>query len=204
MSYKSNSTVHKQPVIFRFPHKHVAKKKGLVHTAPTHLGVRVGALGEPGVLERLLAADDAVSEAVVEPAVVFAVDVSLRREPPDLGREPGGEAAGVEAVDGADPALALQEPVVEGANVGPEHGHQTHPRDHHPFPRVLLPPRRRLSGGRRRRRRADGRPPARTRAGGGGRGQAEPEGVRGRLHGGEGAAAGEWGVRRGAAVMAVK
>jgi len=43
--------------------------------------VRVGALGEPGVLERLLAADDAVSEAVVEPAVVFAVDVSLRENP---------------------------------------------------------------------------------------------------------------------------
>jgi len=62
--------------------------------------VRVGALGEPGVLERLLAADDAVPEAVVEPAVVLAVDVSLRREPPDLCGEPGGEAAGVEAVDG--------------------------------------------------------------------------------------------------------
>jgi hypothetical protein len=203
MSCKSNSTVHKQPIVFRFPHsKRVAKKMGSVSPTHTHLGVRVGALGEPGVLERLLAADDAVPEAVVEPAVVLAVDVSLRGEPPDLGREPGGEAAGVEAVDGADPALALQEPVVEGAHVVPEHGHQPHPRDHHPFPRVRLPPRRRLSGGRRR---ADGRPRASAAAcGGGGRGQAEPEGVCGRLHGGDGAAAGEWGVRRGAAVMAVK
>ena len=108
---------------------------------------------KPGALERLLATDEAVPEAVIEPAVVLAVDVSLRREPPDLASEPCWELRGVEPVDRPNPTLPFQQLLVVDIDVVPEHRHQPHPRYHHPLPRIRLPPRRRRDGG------ADGRPP---------------------------------------------
>lgn len=115
---------------------------------PTHhlFHVRTSKM-ESSVFERLLAADKAVAEAVVEPAVVLAVDVTLRGEPLDLSGESGRELGSIEPVDEADPALSLQQALVVRIHVVTKNGHQPHPRDHHPLLRIRLPLRRRHGRG---------------------------------------------------------
>jgi hypothetical protein len=83
------------------------RTKGILRcvSSASYLFHGLGAVGNTGSLESLLATDDAVSEAVVEAAVVLSVDVALGREAPDLAGEAGGELRGVEAVDGPDAAL---------------------------------------------------------------------------------------------------
>ena len=142
----------------------------------THLGEPIAA--EVGAVEGLLAGDNAVSEAVVEPAVVLAVDVALGGEPSDLAAEPGRELGRIKTVDGADAALASQQLLIENIDVVAEHGREAHARNHHALLGVLLA----LRGGD-------------FRGHGGGDGEGDPLG--GAAFGGIGGFA-EWVQRRGA------
>lgn len=152
------------------------------------------------MLERLLAGDNAVAQAIVEPPVVLPVDVPLRREPADLPGEASGELGGVEAVDRADPALPGEQLLVVGVDVVAEDGDEPSPGDDDPLPGVRLPLRRGHAGG------CGGpddgwdgdgdAPVGRAAAAGGGAepvegGDAEGRGVEG-LHGGEREREREW------------
>lgn len=100
--------------------------------------------------EGLLAGDEAVTEAIVETAVVLSVNVALGGEAPDLATEPSGELGGVEAVDRADPALAGEKLVVVGVDVVAEDGDEARAGDDDALLGVLL-----ALGGRHRRGGAD-------------------------------------------------
>lgn len=78
-------------------------------------------LREVGALEGLLAGNNAVTETVVEAAVVLAVDVALGGEATDLAAEAGGELGGVEAIDGGDATLSGEELLVIAVDVVAEH-----------------------------------------------------------------------------------
>lgn len=93
---------------------------------------------EISVDEGLFAGDNAVPEAIVEAAVVLAVNVTLGVEPADLAGEPGRKLGRVEPINRADPTLTREQPVVVLIDLVPEHRDQTHARNHDPLLRVVL------------------------------------------------------------------
>lgn len=93
---------------------------------------------EIGVDEGLFAGDNAVPEAIVEAAVVLAVNVTLGVEPVDLAGEPGRKLGRIEPINRADPTLAREQPVVVLIDLVPENRDQTHARNHDPLLRVVL------------------------------------------------------------------
>lgn len=88
--------------------------------------------------ESLLASNEAVTKAIVETAIVLAINVALGGEAPDLAAEPGGELGGVEAVYRSDPALAGEELVVVGVDLVAEYRDEAGSGDDNALLGVLL------------------------------------------------------------------
>lgn len=83
------------------------------------------------MLEGLLAGNNAVAEAIVKAAVIFAVNVAVGAEATNLATESSRELGGVEAVDEADAGLTGEELVVVGVDVVAEDGNEAHAGDNH-------------------------------------------------------------------------
>lgn len=95
---------------------------------------------EAGILDRLLPAHEAVSQAVIQAPIVLPINVAIGREPTDLTAESGGELGRVETIDRLHAALAGEEAVVVDVDVVAEDGDEAHSSDDDSLLRISLPP----------------------------------------------------------------
>lgn len=91
------------------------------------------------MLEGLLASNNAVPKAIIEPPIVLAINVTFGGEPSDLPTEPRGELGGIKSINWTNSAFTGKKLLIECIDVVAEHRGKSHSRYHDPLLWVHLP-----------------------------------------------------------------